>query len=156
MSDFDDLIEDLIDALEHGDTSKAAALIASNGKVLARQKTDTGATALHFAALHGQRDIARELVQLGADINSRDGRFAATPAGWAIEYLREMGAFLGIELADFAYAIETGDARWTRRFIERFPGLRDANYTNETSFRQFARESGNPDIIKLFEEEGEQ
>ena len=39
------------------------------------------------------RAIVRLLVQQGADINARDTEFGATPAGWAIEYLREMGAW---------------------------------------------------------------
>ena len=50
----------------------------------------------------------RLLVDRGADINRVDLQFGATPAGWVIEYLREMGAFLAIELDDLAYAIEGG------------------------------------------------
>jgi len=34
----------------------------------------------------------------------------ATPACWEIEYLRQRGGYLEIELSDFAYAIELGDA----------------------------------------------
>jgi len=46
--------------------------------------------------------VVEFLVQYGAEINAIDAEFGATPTGWAIEYLREMGGFLGIELADLA------------------------------------------------------
>jgi hypothetical protein len=46
--------------------------------------------------------VVRAFVELGAGSNARDSEFAATPAGWAIEYLREMGGFQALELDDFA------------------------------------------------------
>jgi hypothetical protein len=36
------------------------------------------------------------LHESAADINARDDRFDATPAGWAIEYLRGLGGLLAI------------------------------------------------------------
>jgi hypothetical protein len=90
------------------------------------------------------------LVERGAEINSIDGEFGATPAGWAIEYLREMGGYLAIELEDIAYAIQLGDARWVERFLKRFPSFREASDTNGKPFRQLARESGNREIARLF------
>ena len=92
----------------------------------------------------------QRLLERGADINSTDSRFGATPAGWAIEYLREMGGYLAIELDDLAYAIQFGDSRWVARFLKRFPSLRQANDTNGTPLRRLARESGNPEILGLF------
>lgn len=90
------------------------------------------------------------LVERGANLNSSDGRFGATPTGWAIEYLRELGGFLGIELNDLAYAIQMGDTRWVARFLQRFPSLREMSGTNGTPFRELARSSGNKEIAKLF------
>ena len=78
-------------------------------------------------------------------------QFGATPAGWAIEYLREMGGFLGIELTDFAYAIRQGDIEWTKRFLTRFPGLRQASDTRGNRFKRLAEESGNAEILTMFE-----
>lgn len=119
-------------------------------RCLANQRDESGATCLHYATLNGHREVARLLVERGAEINSADGQFGATPAGWAIEYLREMGGYLAIELTDLAYAIELGDARWVARFLERFPGLRLANAANGKPFRILARESGNREIARLF------
>src|SRR5947199_8178597 len=76
---------------------------------LVSEPDETGATALHYAAFGGHRDAVRLLVGAGADVNATDAQFGATPTGWAIEYLRGMGGFLGIELSDFAWAIENGD-----------------------------------------------
>ena len=76
---------------------------------LSRIRDNDGATALHYAAESGDRDIVQILLDAGADINARDLRFNATPAGWAIEYLRQRGALLGIEIEDARRAIERGD-----------------------------------------------
>ncbi len=86
----------------------------------------------------------------GADINAADSEFGATPTGWAIEYLRELGGFLGIELTDSGYAIERGDLEWVARFLKRFPALREARDSQGTSFSVLAQQSENPDIAKLF------
>ena len=40
-------------------------------------------TALHHAAGEGRLDLARALLDLGADPGARDQRFGATPLGWA-------------------------------------------------------------------------
>ena len=62
-----------------------------------------------------------------------------------------MGGFLGIELGDFAYAIEKGDIEWTARFLKRFPALRNAKDTQGRAFKALAEQSGNTEIVKLFE-----
>lgn len=93
----------------------------------------------------------RALVEQGAEINAIDGKFGATATGWAIEYLREMGGFLGIELNDFAYAIQQADFDWVARFLKRFPALREASDTQGKPFKMIAQESGNVEIAKMFE-----
>jgi ankyrin repeat protein len=146
MSDFEKLIE----AAKHGNVQEVRA-VAQGHPELVNQRDELGATALHHAALGGHRDVVRALVEQGADVNARDGEFGATPAGWAIEYLREMGGFLGIELNDFAHAIRQGDAEWVARFLKRFPGLRGARDTQGKPFKLLAQESGNAEITKSFE-----
>lgn len=145
MSDFKDFLR----AAEHGQLDIVVAALDAHPEFL-HQRDDIGATALHYAAFGGHRETVRLLAERGADINARDSKFGGTPAGWAIEYMREMGAFLGIELRDFAHAIETGDAKWTARFLQRFPNLRDATAPEGTPFRVLAERSGNPDIANLF------
>jgi len=146
MTDLDNLFE----AAQRGDLEGVKRLLEKNSG-LARESDGAGATALHFAALNGHRRIVELLVERGANVNGRDGQFGATPAGWAIEYLRELGGYLAIELDDLAYALQVGDARWVARFLARFPALRQASGRNGTPFSQLARESGNPEIARLFD-----
>jgi ankyrin repeat protein len=142
-------VANLIEAVQQGQVDRVRAILDADSR-LANQPDEAGATPLHYAAFNGQRQMVQLLLERGANINSTDDKFGATPTGWAIEYLREMGGFLGIELADLAYAIQTGDIRWVARFLERFPSLRDASDTNGTPFRQLALRSGNKEIAKLF------
>src|SRR4051812_17321242 len=101
MSDFD-AIRQAIEA----DDIRIAATVLERNKELVSQTDASGATLLHHAAIKGRRQIAQLLIGHGANINQRDAEFGATPAGWAIEYLRELGGQLAIELEDLAYAIQ--------------------------------------------------
>jgi ankyrin repeat protein len=145
--------EKLIKAAKSGNAADVRA-IAQRHAELINQRDELGATALHHAAFGGHRDVVRALVENGADINAADSEFGATPAGWAIEYLREMGGFLGIELDDFGFAIQRGDVEWVARFLKRFPALRGASDTRGRSFKVLAQETGNAEIVKLFRSEG--
>ncbi len=87
----------------------------------------------------------------GADINARDDRFNATPAGWAIEYLREEGGLLAIEIEDAMFAIRENDVRWVQRFLTRLPTLAQARDAQGKALSQHAAESGNAEIARLFE-----
>ena len=91
MSDLDRLVK----AIKLGDVDQVRAILDEHSE-LVNERDETGATALHYAAFDGLREIVELLLDRGAEINSRDGKFGATPAGWAIEYLRERGGFLGI------------------------------------------------------------
>jgi hypothetical protein len=121
MSEFEKLIE----AAKRGAVEEVRDLVQGHAEIV-NQRDELGATALHHAAFGGHRLVVQVLVEHGAEINAADSEFGATPAGWAIEYLREMGGFLGIELDDFAFAIRRGDVEWVKRFLNRFPGLRVA------------------------------
>lgn len=142
--------EDLFDAVRSRDRDRVREILRRHPDAVSARDAD-GATALHYAAESGDREIAVMLVDAGADINARDGQFHATPAGWAIEYLRRRGALLGIEIEDAAHAIASGDAEWVRRFLARFPSLREAADRGGTPLEVRARESGNGEIARLFE-----
>jgi hypothetical protein len=142
-------LENLIDAATHRDLERVKEILETDGS-LANAKDASGATPLHYAAINGHRKIVKLLVERGADINAADEEFGATPAGWAIEYLREMGGYLAIELDDFGYAIRAGDVRWVGRFLKRFPKLRHLRDTEGTPFEKLARASGNREIMALF------
>lgn len=143
-------LENLIDATKRGDLADVSAILHSHPELI-NQRDPSGATALHYAAFAGHRSVVQELVKRGANINATDTRFGATPAGWAIEYLREMGGFLAIELDDFAHAIQRGDVLWVKRFLARFPALRTASDTQGKPFKLLAQESGNHEIANLFD-----
>ncbi len=145
-------LADLIDAVSQRDLARVERLLDANAG-LACKRDPSGATALHYAALVGEPEIAQLLVERGADINAADDEFGATPAGWAIEYLRELGGHLGIELSDLRHAIDKGDAHWVERFLVRFPSLRDAKDSEGVAFRERARTSGHRDIVALFGED---
>jgi ankyrin repeat protein len=115
MSELDKLIE----AVKRDAFEDVRAIVESRPD-LVRAKDETGATALHYGAFDGRRDIVQLLVHFGADINATDGKFGSTPAGWAIEYIREMGGFLEIELRDMAYAIERATSTGWRDFSSAF------------------------------------
>ena len=142
-------LANIIEAVKEGDLDRVGASLDAN-EDLANGNDESGASPLHYATLNGHREVARLLIERGADVNSHDGEFGATPAGWAIEYLREMGGYLAIELDDFAYAIRQGDIRWVARFLERFPALRQASDLHGKPFQQHVRESGEQEISKLF------
>jgi len=142
-------LDRLMEAAKRGDVGEVTAVVREHAR-LVNERDEMGATALHHAAFGGHCDVAEVLVKHGADVNARDGKFGATPAGWAIEYLREMGGFLGIELADFEFAIQKGDVEWVRRWVERFPALREARDGEGRLLRELAREVGNEEILGLF------
>ena len=141
--------EKLIEAAKCGNLAEVRAIAQGHDELINR-KDRLGATALHHAAFGGHRGVVRALVERGANINAADSEFGATPAGWAIEYLRELGGFLAIELDDFGYAIQRGDVEWLARFLKRFPALQGASDTRGRSFKALAQQCGNPVIAKMF------
>ena len=145
--------EKLIEAAKAGDLANVKAVLDSHAGLI-NQRDQLGATALHYAAFGGHRSVVHELVRRGAEINARDTQFGATPTGWAIEYLREMGGFLAIELDDLAHAIKRGEVEWVRRFLRRFPALRGANDTQGNPFKLLAQQCGNQEIENLFTSTG--
>jgi hypothetical protein len=114
--------KDFFDAVERGDKDTVANMLNADSS-LAVAFDDDGATALHHAAFHGHREIVELLHDAGGDINARDKTHGATPAGWAIHYLRERGALLAIEIEDVRFAVERGDVAWVERLVARHPWL---------------------------------
>jgi ankyrin repeat protein len=143
------VFERLIEAAKRGDVVDVRTILHRHAELI-NQRDQLGATALHHAAFGGHRSVVQELVGRGAEINAPDSQFGATPAGWAIEYLRELGGFLAIELDDLAHAIRRGEVEWVARFLSRFPALRGARDTQGKPFKLLAQESGNQEIANLF------
>ncbi len=140
---------ELFAAVRAGDHARVREILQRNPEAALARDGDL-ATALHYATESGNRAIVQALLDAGADINARDGRFDATPTGWAIEYLRQRGGMLAIEIEDTAYAISRGDADLVRRYVARAPTLRDAVDKSGTPLRVRAEASGNREIGRLF------
>jgi ankyrin repeat protein len=136
-------------AVERGDVEAVRALVAAH-PALVSARDATGATALHHAAFHGHRSVAELLHAAGADLNARDGTHDATPAGWAIHYLRERGALLAVEVEDAVFAIRRGDAELIARLLARHPALAGAADRDGTSLAAHAAAAAAPAIRRLF------
>jgi hypothetical protein len=143
--------EEFFTAIQSGDTGRVRELLTSD-PALVRVKDAEGATALHYAAEHGHREIVKLLRERGADINARDDRFHATPTGWAIEYLRGLGGLQAVEIEDVLFAIRERDIRWVRRLLARWPALGKATDLQGKALSQHASESGHEEIARLFED----
>jgi ankyrin repeat protein len=81
----------LLDAAQQDDARAALALIRQGVDVRA-QRAD-GTTALHWAAHHGQIELARRLIKAGADVNARND-YGSTPLQEAA--IRGDAALLGL------------------------------------------------------------
>ena len=144
-----DHIQAFFSEVERGDLEIVRAMVSAAPN-LVRARDRTGATALHVAALHGHRAVAELLLASGAEVNARDDEFGATPAGWAIEYLRERGALLGVEIEDALFAIRRGDAELLARLVKRHPALRSAVDREGTPLAEHASSAADPEIGRTF------
>jgi hypothetical protein len=140
---------ELFSAVTSGNTQRVRELVASD-PATARMKDAEGATPLHYAILNGEREIAELLLAKGADFNARDDESGATAAGWAIEYLREHGGLLALEIDDPLFAIHQNDVRWVQRFLTRLRALAQARDAHGKALSEHAVESGNGEIARLF------
>jgi len=139
----------LLASIVEGDLQAASELLDADPN-LVKASDSEGASALHHAALHGRRTIVRLLVERGANVNARDGRYGATPAGWAIGYLRQLGGLLATEIDDCEHAVKTGDVQWVERLLDRYPDLVDATGSDGISIRKTALAAGHTEIVDLF------
>lgn len=142
-------IDELTAAVEAGDREAVEEMLKDDA-TLARQFDKDGATPLHTAAFHGRQEIVDILLKAGADINARDKEYSATPAGWAIHYLRERGALLAIEIEDLRFAIERGDVAWVERLVTRHPGL--AKAVDGDGVPLIDRAASNPEIARVLKQ----
>ena len=136
-------------AVESGDVDHVTRTLDRRPDLVSA-RDGTGATALHHAAFHGHRSIVNLLISRGADVNARDREHDATPSGWAIHYLRELGGLLAVEIEDTLYAVRNRDIAWVERLVTRHPALVDAADVDGKPLATHARESGVESIVKLF------
>src|SRR5580704_3365323 len=77
------MIEEFMRAAREGDVG---ALSLHSELINIRHE---GASALHVAAIEGQLEAARWLLEHGAALDTRDDQFGMTPAAWANEKGRD-------------------------------------------------------------------
>ena len=78
-------IQSLNAAACEGDAAKARELLAEDSTLATAQALEGPHTILHTASWHGRTEVARLLIEHGADINVRDGEYESPPIGWAKE-----------------------------------------------------------------------
>jgi ankyrin repeat protein len=140
---------DFFAAIEAGDLKTVQLMLADNPDLIHTRDSD-GATALHLAAFQAHRHLVALLCAAGGDLNARDSKFSATPAGWALHYLRERGAFLAVEIDDVLHAVKSGNVEWTRRLVQRHPRIVTAKDADGRPLSEYAQESGVQEIAELF------
>jgi ankyrin repeat protein len=77
----DRLLRRGVDAADRNEAKAVGLMLSSGWPVDARGKH--GATALHFAAWHGNADLVREILARRPSLETRDRDFNMTPLGWA-------------------------------------------------------------------------
>jgi RNA polymerase sigma factor (sigma-70 family) len=120
--DFASTLMDTIHAAEAGDITKIATMLEQNPD-LARAKNERpsdvdyyspGASALHYAAWAGQKEVAELLLDYGANIDLIDDAHSASPIGWAnendqsemVDFLVKRGAKLNFRQAAMSNRID--------------------------------------------------
>ena len=91
----------LVDAADRNDANAVRLMLAAGWPTEAVSKH--GATALHFAAWHGNATMVRTLLTHRAPLERRDHDFNQTPLGWAVH-----GSLHGsnIDRGDYAASVE--------------------------------------------------
>jgi ankyrin repeat protein len=92
------LLRRTVDAADRNDATALRLMLSAGWPASARGKH--GATALHFAAWHGNQDAVAALLAHGASLDIRDDDFEMTPIEWAFHgslhcYDRERGDYPG-------------------------------------------------------------
>ena len=148
-------------AIKRGDVHAVVKLIGSD-RTLLNMMTTFG-TWLHVAASHGQLEIVKRLVEMGADINAYGGIAGGGPLNEAasegqlevVRYLLSRGAELDVsepERNPLFGAIQEGRADIAKLLID--SGIdTHVKYTGENmngmDALAFAREWGRSDIVDL-------
>jgi ankyrin repeat protein len=94
----DDVRRTLATAAERNNTEAVRRMLAIDWPTDPRG--EHGATALHWAAFHGNAEMTRDLLQHRASIDARDATYDGTPLDWALHgsahgWHRETGDYAG-------------------------------------------------------------
>ena len=98
----------LIDAAQREDVARVKALLAAGTPVDAANRY--GATALFYATDKGNLELAKLLIEAGANVNVQDTFYSASPLGWALFSISEETQHREIVLLLLANGAEQADA----------------------------------------------
>ena len=79
---------DVLAAWDLGWRERVPALMAANPDLVDRQSGERQMTPLHTAAERGDSELARVLLEAGANLDIKDAVFGGTPLGWASHFQR--------------------------------------------------------------------
>jgi ankyrin len=154
---------DVADAAMRHDTAEVRALVEAGGDVNAAQPD--GATALHWAAYHGDHDLARRLLEAGANVSAanRNGStplwLAATQGDAAmVEILLEGGASANENLPlgrkPLMLAARAGSAEAVRVLLAHGADPNAREEARGTTALMQAADQGHADVIAVLIEHG--
>ena len=148
-------------AIKQGDKQRVACLIGDSKDIL--NMMTTFGTWLHVAAAHGQLEIVKYLVDIGADVNARGGTFngnalnEAASDGYVevVEYLLHRGAEMDVsepERNPLFGAVHCGHIDIVRLLIENGldPHVKyTGEYMTDMDALAFAHENGHAEIVEF-------
>lgn len=140
---------EFFDAVRAGNAERVKALLAQT-PALAHARSE-GATAMHFAAIAGNRAMVDLLLTARADVNARDDTYQMTPIAWAneeghrdmVRHLYDRGAEVDLHqaaaygLLDHVKDLVRGSRRQVNAVVGGWTPL------------QLATVWGHPDVVEL-------
>lgn len=149
----------IFEAVKLGDVEAVRRLLEESPTLVNRGDTGFGATPLHWAALRGHEDVARLLLDKGADVNVRnnDGETPLQVAERAkrsgvVQVLRSRG---GEASAGIVEAVRAGDLARVQRLLASNPGaLNQKDAAFGATPLHWAALRGHADVAKFLVAQG--
>lgn len=160
--------EDLIEAIENGNLKAAQSALRNGADVNKVGRSDSFRTPLMIAATEGKENLAKLLVEYGADVNAIDVG-GDTALMWAandghlnvVEFLVEHGANVnaaatGLIYAGFTaliYASEKGYVNMVKYLIKHGANINAKNKNGDTAL-SIAEKNGHTEVARILREAG--
>lgn len=140
----------------NGNHTGTALRLLEGGADATVQDEYPGATALHFAAWHGNLELGARLLAHGADLHLKDGMYHADPLGWAAENRQTAMIDFLIQRrsdVDISRAAFFGKLELVRQMLEAEPSLINFRGNYGTALHQAALH-GRVELVRLLLEHG--
>ena len=160
--------EDLIEAIENGNLKAAQSALRNGADVNKVGRSDSFRTPLMIAAAEGKENLAKLLVEYGADVNAIDVG-GDTALMWAangghlnvVEFLVEHGANVNTAATHYTnagstaliYASEKGHVNVVKYLIQHGANINAKNKDGDTAL-SIAEKNGHKEIARILREAG--